>query len=99
MSANHVPAPVVILSADVLCVEVHKMIDNITNFKTYSRFEQLRAALNAYSSARFDDMTSGGIKSEPIREYIQGEHTYSTENIAICDPPAPETLRTGEARQ
>ncbi len=100
MSSTSTPPPaqnLVVLSGDLLCVEVHRLFDEITNFKTYHRYNELRQALSTYTEARFDGILKGTEPSEAFRQYIKKPRDPQSMNVNAWEP-APTTQRS-EARQ
>src|ERR1039458_7705051 len=87
MNQPSTPPPaqnLVILSGDLLCVEVHRLIDEIANIKTYHRYEQLRSALNTYTEARFEGILNHTEPSEVFRQYIKGDREPPVPTCAAC---------------
>lgn len=75
-----------ILAADVLCVELHQLMEYIS-LGCYPRYRELRNALHAFEEIRFDGIIKGYAPSETFRRYIK-------ENDPRRDP-AVETERSG----
>ena len=91
-----VPPPaqnLVILSGDLLAVEVHRLIDGIANFQTYGRYEQLRSALNTYTEARFEGILNHTEPSETFREYIKGGRDGDPQRMQINPLPTCESCK------
>ena len=101
MSSRSTPPPaqnLTILAGDLLCVEVHRLIDEVANFRSYHRYAELRQALSTYTEARFDGILNHTEPSETFKNYIRERADPQRCTVDTWEP-APTTQRSAQVHQ